>query len=97
MKDRFGFALYQAQAGHQHRDAKPLKGFGAGVLELVSRYDGDTYRLVYTVRLRSAVYALHVFQKKAKRGARTPKLDIALIGRRLTAAEQHYGDIHDRG
>ncbi len=85
-----GFALYQAQAGRSHRDAKPLKGLGAGVLEMVSRHDGDTYRAVYTVRFRFAVYVLHAFQKKAKRGIATPKREIELVKHRLKAAERHY-------
>ncbi len=94
-KDRIGFALYQAQLGFKHRDAKPLTGLGSGVLEVVSRYDGDTYRAVYTVRFRLAVYVLHAFQKKSKRGAKTPKPEIDLIKRRLKAAEQHYSQTYD--
>jgi len=90
VQDHIGFALYQAQVGLKHRDAKPLKGMGSGVLEVVSRHDGDTYRAVYTVRFRSAVYVLHAFQKKAKKGIATPKREIDLIRRRLKAAEQHH-------
>jgi phage-related protein len=63
VQDHVGFALYQAQAGLKHRDAKLLKGLGSGVLEVVSRHDGDTYRAVYTVRFKAAVYVLHAFQK----------------------------------
>ena len=46
--DRMGFAIYQAQAGLRHRDAKPLKGFGSGVVEVMARHDGDTFRAVYS-------------------------------------------------
>ena len=63
VQDRTGFAIYQAQAGLRHRNAKPLKGFGSGVLEEVARHDGDTFRAVYTVRFETAVYVLHAFQK----------------------------------
>ena len=87
-----GFALYQAQAGVKHRDAKPLKGLGAGVLEVVARHDGDSFRAAYTVRFAHAVYVLHAFQKKAKRGIATPQREIELIRRRLRTAEQHYED-----
>ncbi len=97
VQDRVGFALYQAQVGLKHRDAKPLRGLGSSVLEVVSRHDGDTYRAVYTVRFKAAVYVLHVFQKKAKRGARTPKHDIDLIRDRLKVAEQHYKNTYDGG
>ncbi len=92
-----GFALYQAQVGLKHRDAKPLRGLGANLLEVVSRYDGDTYRAVYTVRFKAAVYVLHAFQKKAKRGIATPKQEIDLVRRRLRAAEQHYSENYGGG
>ena len=87
-----GFALWVAQRGGRPAQAKPLKGIvsGAGVLELVERHDGDTYRVVYTVRFKDAVYVLHAFQKKSKRGIKTPKHDIEVIRRRLKAAEDHH-------
>ena len=90
VQDHVGYALYQAQVGLKHRDAKPLEGVSPKVLEVVSRHDGDTYRAVYTVRFKAAVYVLHAFQKRAKRGIATPKREIDLIKRRLKAAEQHY-------
>jgi phage-related protein len=87
VQDIFGYALYLAQIGQKHDDAKPLKGFGsAGVLEVVEDWHGDTYRAVYTVRF-AAVFVLHVFQKKARKGIETPKHEIALIRERLKAAE----------
>lgn len=87
----FGFALYLAQTGGKHPDAKPLKGFhGAGVLEVVEDHVGDTYRAVYTVRFADAVYVLHVFQKKSKKGIATPEKDIELIKSRLKTAEEHH-------
>lgn len=92
-----GFALYQAQAGLRHRDSKLLKGLGSNVLEVVTRHDGDTYRTVYTVRLKAVVYVLHAFQKKSKRGVGTPKSEIDLIKRRMRAAEQHFAKTHEEG
>jgi phage-related protein len=66
-----------------------LKGFaGAGVLEVVDDFDGDTYRAVYTVRFAGAVYVLHAFQKKSKRGIATSKADIDLVVQRLRRAEE---------
>jgi len=54
--DLFGFALYLAQDGKKHEQAKPLRGFGsAGVLEVVEDWDRSTFRAVYTVRFESAV------------------------------------------
>jgi phage-related protein len=85
----FGFALYQAQIGLLHPDAKPLKGFGsAGVIEIVEDWRGDAYRAVYTVRFAQAVYVLHCFQKKAKHGIATPKKDLDLIRERLKQVEK---------
>ena len=92
-----GYALYQAQIGLRHGDVKALRGFGSNVLEVVARRDGDAFRAVYTVRFRAAVYVLHAFQKKAKRGIETPKPEIALIRRRLRAAEQHYRENYGGG
>lgn len=83
----FGFALYLAQIGERARQAKPLKGFGSGIAELVENHDGNTYRAVYTVRFGEAVYVLHSFQKKAKRGIKTPKKEIDLVRRRIRDAE----------
>jgi phage-related protein len=91
VQDSFGFALWLAQTGLKPLDAKPLKGFkGASVLEVVEDYRGNTYRAVYTVRFAKAVYMLHAFQKKAKKGIKTPKQEMERIEQRLKLAEQHY-------
>jgi phage-related protein len=77
--------------GDKHPSAKPLQGFGgAGVLEIVEDHDGDTYRAVYTVRFAEVVYVLHTFQKKSKRGVKTPKREIDLIKARSQRAEDDY-------
>ncbi len=82
-----GFALYLAQKGGKHPAAKPLKGFrGAGVLEVVGDDHGDAYRAVYTLRFAGRIYVLHAFQKKAKRGAATPRRDRDLVCERLEHA-----------
>jgi phage-related protein len=91
VKDAVGFALYDAQQGGKNADAKPLRGFGgAGVLEIVEDYDGDTYRAVYTVRFSECIYVLHVFQKKSKSGIKTPKAEIELIKSRLKRAQESH-------
>jgi phage-related protein len=85
----FGVALFAAQAGETPPIAKPLKGFsGAGVLELIEDDKSGTYRAAYTVRYTTAIYVLHVFQKKSKRGIATPPQDIKLMRSRLKLAEQ---------
>jgi len=89
----FGQALFDAQTGGKHPDAKPLKGFGGGgVLEVVEDDDGSTYRAVYTVRFAGAVYVLHAFQKKSKTGSKTPVQEIEKVQRRLNEAEAHHAE-----
>ena len=84
-----GYAIYVAQRGGKHRDAKVLTGFaGAGVLEVVEDFRGDTFRAVYTLRHAGAVYVLHAFQKKSKAGRETPHRDIEMIKRRILQAEE---------
>ena len=78
-----GEALRFAQQGEKHPKAKPLRGIGSGVLEIVARYDTDTDRAVYAVRISETIYVLHAFQKKSTRGSRTPKKEIDLIRQRL--------------
>ena len=91
VRRRVGGALWEAQVGRKAPYAKPLKGFGdAGVLEIVDDFDGDTFRAVYTVRFAQAVYVLHAFQKKSKRGAATPKAELDLIELRLKRAKEDY-------
>ena len=83
----FGVALYAVQMGLTPPIAKVLKGFGgAGVLELVEDDAGGTFRAAYTVRYPTAIYVLHVFQKKSRQGRATPQRDIELIAERLKRA-----------
>lgn len=89
VKDQIGYALYVAQQGAKHRDAKVLVGFGgAGVVEIVTDHRGDTFRAVYTLRYTGAVFVLHAFQKKSKTGRKTPRRDVELIKQRLREAER---------
>jgi phage-related protein len=89
---RVGGAIWQAQLGSKAPYAKPLKGFGdAGVLEIVDDFaDGDAFRAVYTVRFARAVYVLHAFQKKSRRGVATPKNELSLVRQRLRQAIKDY-------
>ena len=81
-----GFALMVAQFGGKHQDAKPWKGLGSGVMEIVSSYDTNTYRAIYTVNIGDVIYVLHAFQKKSKSGIGTPKEEIALVEARYKRA-----------
>ena len=98
VQDLMGYALYRAQIGAKHDNAKPLQGFdGAGVLEIVADHVGDTFRAIYTVKFATAIYVLHAFQKKSKAGIKTPREDLELICRRLKAAEADYQDRLGKG
>jgi phage-related protein len=96
VRREIGQALYTAQQGETDPSAKPLRGFGGGsVLEIVADQEGGTWRAVYTVRYREAIYVLHAFQKKSKRGIATPKKDIDLIRRRIADAEWLHRERQD--
>jgi phage-related protein len=91
VKRRIGLALFEAQLGRKANYAKPLRGYGgAEVLEVVDDFDGDTFRAVYTVRFAGAIYVLHAFQKKSRRGIATPRSEIELIRVRLRRAAEDY-------
>lgn len=80
-----GVALFIVQLGSTPPSAKPWKGLGSGVYELVEDHRSDTFRAVYTVKMGDAVHVLHALQKKAKSGIAAPQPDVELIERRLKA------------
>jgi phage-related protein len=88
--DNIGYALGVAQLGGKHPHAKPWKGEGGGVFEVVEGFSGDTYRAVYTVRFAEVIYVLHAFQKKSTKGIATSATDIAMIKARLRLAHADY-------
>ena len=96
VQEHVGYALSAAQFGGKHQDAKPWKGEGPGVFEVVEDCRGDTFRAVYTVRFEKAVYVLHAFQKKSTQGIATSQADRELIARRLKDAiadhKERYGE-----
>ena len=91
VKDTMDAALGVAQFGGKHPMAKPWKGQGPGVFEIVEDDDGNAYRAIYTVRFAQAVYVLHAFQKKSPKGIKTAALDVEMVERRLKAAKADYG------
>ena len=88
VQKEIGFSLHRAQEGKMPLNAKPLKGIGSGVIEIVSDYNKNTYRAVYVIKLEDVIYVLHTFQKKSKTGIKTPKQDIDLIKQRLALAKE---------
>jgi phage-related protein len=90
VKDEIGVALSVAQFGGKHPSAKPWKGEGAGVLEIVEDHRGRHYRAVYTVKFENAAYVLHAFQKKSPKGIKTAQTDVELVSRRLKVASEDY-------
>jgi phage-related protein len=87
-----GVALFVVQLGGTPPSAKPWKGQGAGVFELIEDHRGDTYRAIYTVRIAGSIHVLHAFRKKSKSGTRTPKPDVDLVEQRLKALLQRYDE-----
>lgn len=80
-----GVALFVVQLGATPPSAKAWRGLGPGVYELVEDHRGDTYRVVYTIRIAEAVHVLHAFQKKSKSGIATPRPDVERVAKRLKA------------
>jgi phage-related protein len=94
VQKEIGVAIFWAQKGDRHSDAKTLRGFGdAHVVEVVENHEGDTYRAVYTTRIAKVIYVLHCFQKKSKKGVKTPAHDIELIRKRLSRVQELNRDI----
>lgn len=89
-KISMGHALRTAQEGGKALSAKPIKGIGGGatVIEICDDHDGNTYRVMYTVKIGSKLYVLHAFQKKSKKGIETPKPEIEIIKVRLKKAKE---------
>jgi phage-related protein len=96
VKDDTGNALGIAQFGGTAPTAKPWRGLGGGVLELVESCEGQAYRAVYTVRFPEAVYVLHAFEKKSPSGVRTARKDVALVAQRLRTAQQDYEGLYGK-
>lgn len=88
VRSEIGQALYQAELGEVHRAASPMKGMNA--VEIVADDRGDTYRGIYTTKIKDVIVVLHCFQKKSKSGIATPKADMDLIRTRLAAATRMF-------
>jgi phage-related protein len=88
VRSEIGYAIFQAECGESHLSAKRMQGYNA--VEIVSDNEGDTFRAVYTTQFEGAVYVLHCFQKKSKKGGKTPQPDLDLIKKRLRDAKRHY-------
>ena len=88
VRKEIGFTFYQIQIGKMPHNAKYLKGFDHGVMEIISDFNKNTYRAVYALKLGESIYVLHAFQKKSKTGIKTPEQEIKLIERRLLLAKQ---------
>jgi len=96
VKRGFGYALSLAQSGLRHSSTKILQGFGgSAVLEILESDEGGTYRAVYTVKYAQAIFVLHCFQKKSKKGIATPKEDMDVIRVRLKMAEKIAKELED--
>lgn len=88
VRREIGTALFWAEQGQLHPAAKFMKGNLREVTEIVSNYEGDAFRAMYTMRIGDEVYVLHAFQKKSKKGIATPQHELDVIEGRLKAARQ---------
>ena len=86
VRQDIGASLYDVQRGVTQPKAKPFRGIGSGVFEIVTRFETNTYRTVYAVLIGDHVYILHAFQKKSPKGHKTAKPDIELIRKRYKEA-----------
>lgn len=92
VQSEIGQTLWEVQIGQTPPSVKLLKGFSNGpVMEIVEDYDGDTYRAVFTARFADAIYVLHCFQKKSKRGIKTPERDKEMIRSRSSEVNKIRG------
>ena len=71
-----GNQLDKVQRGQTPDDCKPMPSIGKGVEEIRIWDNSGTYRVIYTARLRDAVYVLHAFQKKTQATAKRDR-DVA--------------------
>lgn len=90
VRDEIGYALFVAQKGDTHPSTKKFKGHGPGIYEIVSNYDTNAYRAIYIVNIGDTIYVLHAFQKKSKRGIKTPKEDLEILNTRLKMLKANH-------
>jgi phage-related protein len=74
--------------GLKTNKVKHLTEIDSGVMEIISDYDKNTFRVVYATKIGDVIYVLHSFQKKSKSGISIPKPDKELIEKRLKAARK---------
>lgn len=94
---RSSFGLRQVRRSVQRDEgASWLRRRRAGILEVVDDDAGGTYRAVYTVTCKEAVFVLHGLpcsQKKRERATATPKENTGIIRVRLTVPQPHFPSI----
>ena len=95
VQDDIGYALYLAQLGKRGANAKPMQGFGGGVMEVAAYDSSGTYRAVYTVSIGDSIYVVHAFQKKSRSGIATPKSEIELIRRRVKQLRSEVKNVEE--
>lgn len=88
VQDRVATALTIAAEGGKADIAKPLKGLGSGVIEIALQYQTNAYRVVYAVEIAGQLWVIHAFQKKSKRGIKTPKTEMNLVEGRLAKLKE---------
>ncbi len=87
-------ALTIAGEGGKADIAKPFKGVDGGVFEIALKHRGNAYRTIYAVQIGDDLWVIDAFQKKSKRGIKTPKTEIDLVQQRLKHAAEHYSETY---
>lgn len=83
-------ALTIAADGGKADIAKPLKGFGSGVMEIALPYRGNAFRMIYAVQVGAELWVVHAFQKKSTQGIKTPQHEIDLIKARIKQLKEKF-------
>lgn len=90
MQDDILDALSTAAKGRKAGTSKPMTGLGSGVFEIAIAYKTDAYRTIYALKLEQDIWVIHAFQKKGKKGIKTPKQEIDLIIKRIKVLKESF-------
>ena len=97
VQDDIGYTLYAAQLGEMSARAKPMQGFGGGVVEIAAQDASGTYRAVYTVSIGDSIYVIHAFQRKSKSEIATPQSELDLVRQRLKQLRSEVKNAEKKG
>ena len=80
---QIGEDLMVVQLGEYPHGCEAMPELGNGVHAIRAKLGKEHYRVMWIATLAEAVYVLHAFHKKSKKGVATPKGDVDLAKKRL--------------